>query len=79
MLNRNTTNSTTIIVTLLDIDVGNINNTLLPASIPIITIIGLLCCIIAWIAGFYTLQNTASSSNNFFNLLSTSTNYIIFY
>jgi hypothetical protein len=79
MLNRNTTNSITIIVTLLDIDVDNINNTLLPASIPIITIIGLLCYIIAWITGFYTLQNTASSSNNFFNLLSTSTNYIIFY
>jgi hypothetical protein len=79
MLNRNATNSTTIIVTPLDTDAGNINNTLLPASIPIIATIGLLCCIIAWITGFYTLRNAASSSNNFFNLLSTSTNRIIFY
>jgi hypothetical protein len=46
---------------------------------PIIATTGLLYCIIAWITGFYTLRNTASSSNNFFNLLSTSTNYIIFY
>jgi hypothetical protein len=46
---------------------------------PIIATTGLLYYIIAWIAGFYTLRNTASSSNNFFNLLSTSTNYIIFY
>jgi hypothetical protein len=79
MLNCNATNSTTIIVTLLDIDAGNINNILLPAPIPIIATIGLLYYIIAWITGFYTLQNAASFSNNFFNLLSTSTNYIIFY
>jgi hypothetical protein len=78
MLNRNATNSTTIIVTPLDIDTGNMNNILLPTSIPIITTIGLLYYIITWITGFYTLRNT-SSSNNFFNLLSTSTNYIIFY
>jgi hypothetical protein len=79
MLNRNVTNSTTIIVTPLDTDVGNINNTLLPAPVPIIATIGLLYYIIAWIVGFYTLQNAASSPNNFFNLLSTSTNRIIFY
>jgi hypothetical protein len=66
-------------VTPLDIDAGNINNTLLSASMPIIATIGLLCYIIAWIAGFCTLRNAASSSNNFFNLLSTSTNRIIFY
>jgi hypothetical protein len=47
MLNRNATNSITTIVTPLDIDVGNINNTLLPTPIPIIATIGLLCCIIA--------------------------------
>jgi hypothetical protein len=79
MLNRNVTNGTTIIVTPLDTDVGNINNILLPASMPIIATTGLLCYIIAWIAGFYTLRNTVSSPNNFFNLLSTSTNRIIFY
>jgi hypothetical protein len=79
MLNCNITNGTTIIVTPLDIDAGNINNTLLPTSMPIIATIGLLYYIIAWIAGFYTLRNAASSSNNFFNLLSTSTNRIIFY
>jgi hypothetical protein len=79
MLNYNVTNSTTIIVTLLDTNVGNINNILLPTSMLIIATIELLYCIIAWIADFYMLQNTASFSNNFFNLLSTSTNYIIFY
>jgi hypothetical protein len=66
-------------VTLLDTDAGNINNTLLPASVPIIATTELLCYIVAWIAGFCTLRNTASSPNNFFNLLSTSTNCIIFY
>jgi hypothetical protein len=79
MLNRNATNGMTIIVTPLDTDAGNINNILLPAPVPIIATIGLLCCIIAWIVGFYTLRNAASSSNNFFNLLSMSTNCIIFY
>jgi hypothetical protein len=79
MLNCNATNGTTMIVTLLDTDAGNINNILLPASIPIIATTGLLYYIIAWIVGFYTLRNAASSPNNFFNLLSTSTNYIIFY
>jgi hypothetical protein len=79
MLNRNATNSTTTMVTPLDTDAGNMNNTLLPAPIPIIATTGLLCCIIVWIAGFYMLRNAASSPNNFFNLLSTSTNCIIFY
>jgi hypothetical protein len=79
MLNYNTTNGTTTIVTPLDTNVGNINNILLPTPIPIIATTGLLYYIIAWITGFYTLQNAASSSNNFFNLLSTSTNRIIFY
>jgi glucan phosphoethanolaminetransferase (alkaline phosphatase superfamily) len=79
MLNYNATNGTTIIITLLDTDAGNINNTLLPTPMPIIATTGLLYCIIAWITGFYTLRNAASSPNNFFNLLSTSTNYIIFY
>jgi hypothetical protein len=46
MLNCNVTNSTTIIVTLLDTDVDNINNILLPASMPIIATTGLLCYII---------------------------------
>jgi hypothetical protein len=68
-----------MIVTPLNTDADNINNILLPAPMPIITTTGLLYYIIAWIMGFYTLQNTASSSNNFFNLLSTSTNCIIFY
>ena len=79
MSNCNATNGTTTIVTPLDTDASNINNTLLPTSMPIIATTGLLCYIIAWIAGFYTLRNAASSPNNFFNSLSTSTNYIIFY
>jgi hypothetical protein len=47
MLNYNVTNSTTIIVTLLDIDASNINNILLPTLMLIIATIELLYCIIA--------------------------------
>jgi hypothetical protein len=68
-----------MMITPLDTDAGNINNILLPVSVLIIATTGLLYYIIAWIAGFYTLQNTTSSPNNFFNLLSTSTNRIIFH
>jgi hypothetical protein len=47
MLNYNTTNGTTTIVTPLDTNVGNINNILLPTPIPIIATTGLLYYIIA--------------------------------
>jgi hypothetical protein len=47
MLNYNATNSTTTMVTPLDTDAGNINNILLPASMPIIATTGLLYYIIA--------------------------------
>jgi hypothetical protein len=78
ILLRNTTNSTTIIVTLLETDASNINNMLFPAPIPIITTIELLCCIIAYITSFCMLQNITLSPTKFYNLASMSTKRIIF-
>ncbi|KAK7178343.1 hypothetical protein PSPO01_15605 [Paraphaeosphaeria sporulosa] len=76
--NCNATNGTTIIVTPLDTDAGNMNNMLLPTPMPMMATTGLLYCIITWMAGFYTLRNVAYSPNNVFSSLSTSTNHINF-
>jgi hypothetical protein len=45
--NRNATNGTTTMVTPLDTNAGNINNTLLPAPMPMMATTGLLYYIIA--------------------------------
>ncbi|KAF2187534.1 hypothetical protein K469DRAFT_685451 [Zopfia rhizophila CBS 207.26] len=70
---RNDINGTTTMVTPVEYDAGNINNTLLPPPVPMMTTTGLFCRMMAWITGFCTLQNCACSPNNAFNYSSTFT------